>query len=128
MIPHQNDLVTFQHDAKYALNGRMEFKEETIKVLKLNCAISYIIIPVYRHKINKLEIQNEFTKKTHQNKTRDINYILFMSLTKQNKSKNKTKNNNNKKRATKKWDAKSSTIKATPPPHLKKNKKSGSKY
>lgn len=60
MIPHQNDLVTFQHDAKYALNGRMEFKEETIKVLKLNCTISYIIIPVYRHKI---EIQNEFTKK-----------------------------------------------------------------
>lgn len=60
MIPHQNDLLTFQHDAKYALNGRMEFKEETIKVLKLNCAISYIIIPVYRHKI---EIQNEFTQK-----------------------------------------------------------------
>lgn len=45
-----------------------------------------------------------------------------MSLTKQNKSKNKTKNNNNKKRATKKWDAKSSTIKATSPPHLKKKK------
>lgn len=35
MIPHQNDLVTFQHDAKYALNGRMEFKEGTMKVLKL---------------------------------------------------------------------------------------------
>lgn len=88
MIPHQNDLVTFQHDAKYALNGRMGFKEETIKVLKLNCAISYIIIPVYRHKINKIEIQNEFTKKKPtKNKTRDINYILFMSLTKQNKSK-----------------------------------------
>lgn len=45
-----------------------------------------------------------------------------MSLTKQNKSKNKTKNNNNKKRATKKWHAKPSTIKATSPPHLKKKK------
>lgn len=40
-------------------------------------------------------------QKPTKNKTRDINYILFMSLTKQNKSKNKTKNNNNKKRATK---------------------------
>lgn len=92
MIPHQNDLVTFQHDAKYALNGRMEFKEETIKVLKLNCAISYIIIPVYRHKINKLEIQNEFTKKTHQkqNQRHKLHIIHVSDKIKQIKIKQKT--------------------------------------
>lgn len=92
MIPHQNDLVTFQHDAKYALNGRMEFKEETIKVLKLNWAISYIIIPVYRHKINKIEIQNEFTKKTHQkqNQRLKLHIIHVSDKTKQIKIKQKT--------------------------------------
>lgn len=127
MIPHQNDLVTFQHDAKYALNGRMEFKEETIKVLKLNCAISYIIIPVYRHKINKLEIQNEFTKKTHQkqNQRHKLHIIHVSDKTKQIKIKQKTTTTKNGQQ--KKWHAKPSTIKATSPPHFKK-KKSGSKY
>lgn len=59
-------------------------------------------------------------KKTHQkqNQRHKLHIIHVSDKTKQIKK--KTKNNSNKKRATKKWHAKPSTIKATSPPHFKK--------